>query len=775
MPKKKAPRKKIKRRLKRYPLMILTVLTLAMIFLLKDIPSPTKLSGDFPVSTQIMDRNREILYEIYADKNRTPIKLTDLPDYVRQATISVEDKNFYRHMGIDMAGVIRAAFSTLSGKRLEGGSTITQQLVKMALLTPQRTVTRKIKEAVLALATEIIYSKDQILELYLNNAPYGGISYGIEQASRLYFDKPARDLTLAEAAFLAGLPQAPSRYSPFGSHPENAKDRQLSVLRRMREDGYINREQEEKAGQEELAIAKPSLSIEAPHFVLWIKDLLEEKYGQQAVEKGGLRVTTTLDFGIQEKAQASVSAEVKKLAKMKVGNGAALVTNPSTGEILAMVGSKDYFDEEYDGKVNVTLRPRQPGSSIKPLMYASGFSTGKINPATMWLDIPTCFTVTGQPLYCPRNYDGSFHGPVQVRFALGNSYNIPAVKSLAYIGVDDMIATASAMGITTFKDPAKYGLSLTLGGGEVTMYDMATAFGTLANNGVKVPLNPFLKIEDYKGKVLYERSIEDRLADLQNTRSAQKSKVSEVSEVSDVSKASAIQTPDTFDAFGTFDTSAEQVIPPEAAYLVSHILLDNNARAGAFGPSSELVIPDQVVSVKTGTTNDLRDNWTIGYTPERLAAVWVGNNDNSQMNPYLVSGITGAAPIWHDIMQMVLKDRKPLWPEKPEGVVGRDICSITGKLPTSESPCDTRHEYFWEKYLPNNNYAAQKEIWIRKDNGQVLNPAIPADQQGEIELQMHTVLSDLLIPEFCLDCSYPMVEEAQISYPGSVINVEQKP
>lgn len=679
-----------------------------------------------------MDRNGEILYEIYVDKNRTPIKLTDLPDYVKQATISIEDKNFYRHMGIDIAGVTRAAISTLSGKRLEGGSTITQQLVKMALLTPQRTVTRKIKEAVLALATEIIYSKDQILELYLNHAPYGGTAYGIEQAAKLYFGKPARELTLAEAAFLAGLPQAPSRYSPFGSHPENAKQRQKEVLRRMREDGYIDREQEEKMGEENLAIAKANLSIKAPHFVLWIKDLLEEKYGQITVEKGGLRVTTTLDFDIQEKAQASVSAEVKKLSKMKVGNGAAMVTNPSTGEILAMVGSKDYFDEEYDGKVNVTLRPRQPGSSIKPLMYAAGFSTGKINPATMWLDIPTCFTVTGQPLYCPKNYDGSFHGPVQVRFALGNSYNIPAVKSLAYIGVDDMIATASAMGITTFKDPAQYGLSLTLGGGEVTMYDMATAFGTLANNGIKVPLNPFLKIADYKGKILYERPVEEKL----------------------------------------------QVLPPEAAYLLSHILLDNNARSGAFGSASELVIPNQVVAVKTGTTNDLRDNWTIGYTPERLAAVWVGNNDNSQMNPYLVSGVTGAAPIWNDIMRMVLKNRKPLWPEKPEGVVGRDICSITGKLAPpagGENPCDTRHEYFWEKYLPDNNYAVQKEIWIRKDNGQVLDPAIPADQQGEIELQMHTMLSDLLIPEFCLDCSYPIVEEAQISYPRSVINVEQKP
>jgi penicillin-binding protein 1C len=665
-----------------------------------------------------------------------------------QATISIEDKNYYRHFGIDLSGIARAVYKNFSGQRLEGGSTITQQLIKMTLLNPKRTLARKVREALLAIVTEVIYSKKQILEMYLNHAPYGGTAYGIEQASRLYFGKSAKDLNLAEAALLAGLPQAPTAYSPFGLRPENAKDRQISVLRRMREDGYIAKEQEKDAIAEELVFSHPNISIKAPHFVLWVKDLLEEKFGQETVELGGLRVTTTLDLSTQNMAQLAVTTEVDKLSKLRVGNGAALVTNPQTGEILSMVGSKDYFGKNNDGNVNIAVRSRQPGSSIKPIMYASGFSTGKFTPSTMWIDNPTCFKVPNQPEYCPKNYDGQSHGPVQVRYALGNSYNIPAVKSLAYIGLEDMIATASAMGISTFTDPSRYGLSLTLGGGEITMSDMATAFGTLANNGVKVPLNPFLKIEDYRGKILYQYSEEDRIQDL---------------------------------------PSAQQAIPPEAAYLVSHILLDNNARTAAFGPSSQLVIPGQVVSVKTGTTNDLRDNWTIGYTPERLTAVWVGNNDNKPMNQALVSGITGAAPIWHEIMSQILKDRKPVWPEKPEGVVGKDVCVLTGLLAPNQSlntnnqtpPCDTRHEFFWEKFLPENNRAVQREIWIRRDTGTPMDPAIPQDQQGELELQMHTVISDPLVPEFCLDCAYPMIQELNpdgsvkeehINYPGSVID-----
>lgn len=748
-------------------LIILFVLSCTLLYFLvllfKDVPSPTKLSsGDFPVSTQILDRNGNLLYEIYADQNRTPVEIGALPAHILQATISIEDKNFYRHPGIDLSGVARAAYKNFSGQRLEGGSTITQQLVKMTLLNPKRTIARKVREALLAMVTELIYSKKQILEMYLNHAPYGGTAYGIEQAAKLYFDKSAKDLSLPEASLLAGLPQAPTTYSPFGAHPENAKDRQLSVLRRMREDGYISVQQEEEAAKEELIFSNSNISIKAPHFVLWVKDLLEEQFGQKTVELGGLRVTTTLDLSTQNMAQLAVTEEVDKLAGLRVGNGAALVTNPQTGEILSMVGSKDYFGKNNDGNVNIAIRSRQPGSSIKPIMYASGFSTGKFTPSTMWIDNPTCFKVPNQPDYCPKNYDGQSHGPVQVRFALGNSYNIPAVKSLAYIGLEDMIATASAMGISTFTDPSRYGLSLTLGGGEVTMVDMATAFGTLANNGMKVPLNPFLKIEDYRGKIFYQYSEENRKQDLSLAYQAGSSEGQ------------------------TAESKITKAIPPEAAYLISHILSDNSARTAAFGPASQLVVKNQVVSVKTGTTNDLRDNWTIGYTPERLTSVWVGNNDNKPMNQSLVSGITGAAPIWHKIMSKILENRKPVWPEKPDGIVGKDVCVLTGLLAPNQSPntnnqtpsCDTRHEFFWEKYLPQNNITGNRDIWIRKDTGTPLDLSIPQDQQGELELQNHTVISDPLVHDFCLDCAYPMIQELnpdgtvreeRPNYPGAII------
>ncbi|OGD63682.1 hypothetical protein A2160_04510, partial [Candidatus Beckwithbacteria bacterium RBG_13_42_9] len=606
--------------------------SLSFFYVFKDLPSPTKLSqGQFPVSTQIFDRNGKMLYEIYAEQDRTPVKLSDLPDYLKKATISIEDKDFYRHRGFAYRGIIRAAYYTLFRKDLQGGSTITQQLIKTALLTPERTVQRKIREALLAWAVEIIYSKDEILEMYLNHVPYGGTAYGIEQASQRYFGKHAMDLNLAEAVLLAGLPQAPTTFSPFGANPELAVQRQKQVLQRMVEDGYITDQQRKAAEETKLTFAPQRTDIQAPHFVLYVKDLLVTKYGQQMVEQGGLRVTTTLDLDLQNQAQASLSAEVKQLEKLNVTNGAALVTKPRTGEVLAMVGSRDYFDTEHDGNVNVTIRLRQPGSSIKPLNYALGLLSG-YTAGTMFLDIPICFMVEYQPSYCPKNYDGNFHGPVTMRQALANSYNIPAVKMLALNGVENMITTASAMGITTWDDPSHYGLSLTLGGGEVKMVDMAVAFGVFANQGRKVDLNPILKIEDYQGKILEKYEPENQPA------------------------------------------AGKRVLPAEVTYIISNILADNGARSAAFGPSSQLVIPGKTVSVKTGTTDSLRDNWTIGYTPSYLTAVWVGNNDNSPMNPYLVSGITGAAPIWNDIMSTVLAHQPNESFNKPENIVSQPIC-----------------------------------------------------------------------------------------------------
>src|SRR3990167_5079429 len=519
------------------------------LFLFKDIPNPTSLTkGPGAISTQILDRNGKLLYEVYREQNRNPIKIADLPDYVKQATISIEDKNFYRHFGLDFLGIARAAFNTLTGRRLEGGSTITQQLVKNTLLAdPKRTITRKIREAVLSLITEVVYSKDQILELYLNYAPYGGTAYGIETAAGVFFNKSARDLTLAE-------------------------------------DAYISQEQAAAAKTEKLNFATKRIEINAPHFALWVRDFLVDKYGEDLVNLGGLRVTTSLDLSLQEYAQASLSAEIKKLGRLKISNGAALVTKPATGEILAMIGSADYFNLENDGNVNVTTRPRQPGSSIKPLNYAVGLMTGW-TATTMFLDLPTCFSVTAQPLYCPKNYDNTFRGATQMRFALGNSLNIPAVKMLALNGLESFVATASAMGISTFTDPSRYGLSLTLGGGEVTMADMAVAFGTFANAGVTVPLNPILKVETFNGQVLEEfhpDEVSQYVSSLhENWTTFWRRDHPFVAEL-----ASA---------------KVRVTLPEEVAYIISDVLADNNARQDAFGPNSQLVIPGRTVSVKTGT------------------------------------------------------------------------------------------------------------------------------------------------------------------------------
>lgn len=713
----------IKAFVKKHPKQTIAAVTVTLIFftgffsIFGNLPSPTKLNSDnFPVSTKILDRNGQILYEIYADQNRTPINIQDLPDYVLKATISIEDKNFYRHFGFAWEGITRAFLNTIFKKNLQGGSSITQQLVKTTLLTPERTIKRKIREAVLALTTEIIYTKDEILEMYLNHVPYGGTAYGIEQAARLYFNKSAKNLTLAEAALLAGLPQAPTRYSPFGPEPQSSLERQKQVLQRMLEDNHISRQQLETALNQKLAFAPQTQNILAPHFVLYIKQLLVDKYGQQLVEKGGLRVTTSLDLDIQKMAEEIVATETAKLENMSVSNAAALVTKPRTGEILAMVGSKDYFNIDIDGNVNITTSLRQPGSSIKPINYAVGLIKGH-NPATMFLDVPTCFNIPGQPLYCPKNYDFTFHGPTQMRFALGSSYNIPAVKMLAANGVDAMIATASAMGITTFNDPSRYGLSLTLGGGEVKMVDMAVAFGVFANQGLKIDLTPILKVETYQGEIL-------EAIDLQNELPA-----------------------------------GQKVIPPEVAYLISHILLDNNARTAAFGYSSELVIPDHAVSVKTGTTDDLRDNWTIGYTPSFLVAAWVGNNDNTPMNPYLVSGVSGAAPIWHDIMAYILKDEPDQWPNKPENIIGLQICNLSGLLPNPESPCETRFEYFIKDQLPPNEGAIKQNLWIDKDTKK---PPVEG-KTDNLELQEHIILSDPVQKNYCLTCEKTVDDQGKVT------------
>jgi len=687
------------------------------LFIFKDLPSPSKLTSteSNPVSTKILDRNDELLYEIYTEKNRTPVRLIDLPDYLKLATIASEDKDFYKHRGFDLRGIFRAAYNIVFRRKLQGGSTITQQLVKNALLTPERTIRRKIREALLTYIIEFLYSKDKILEMYLNQIPYGGTSYGIGAAAQNYFGKKASQLSLAEAALLAGLPASPTRYSPFGPYPELAKDRQEYVLGMMVENKFIASQEAEAARAEELVYREHARGIKAPHFVMYVKEKLVEKFGQKMVEQAGLRVTTSLDLNLQEFAQNAVATEVAKLKKEKVSNGAVLITSPRTGEILAMVGSKDYFDKEIDGNVNVTTSLRQPGSSIKPLNYVLGFYKKIVTPSSLLIDTPTCFKVAGQKLYCPNNYDGQFHGGTQVRFALGNSFNVPAVKMLALNGIDDFVATASAMGITTFKNSKNYGLSLTLGGGEVKMVDMATAFGVLANLGVKKNLNAILKIQDYTGKTLFLLEEEE----------------------------------------------GERVLPPEPCYLVSHILLDNNARSAMFGASSFLNIKGHPeVSVKTGTTNDKRDNWTIGYTPSFLVATWVGNNDNSPMS-YVASGVTGASPIWNKIMAFALSQQDKEkeknfqeWPTRPDGIVGASVCLLSGQAP-GDSGCQTRFEYFLKETVPTQAENLKQQILINKSNGQPVEPGQELPPEV-IELQEHgQILTDPLGAILCLDCPFP--------------------
>ncbi|MCB9800997.1 MAG: penicillin-binding protein [Pseudomonadales bacterium] len=601
----------------------------------QDLPDPKDLvEQPLPVSSKILDRNGNILYRMYEDENRTIVPLEEIPITLIQATIAIEDQDFYNHYGFSIRGIIRAFVSNQQSKSVQGGSTLTQQLVKNRLLSPERTFQRKIKELILAVLVENTYSKNEILEMYLNQAPYGGSTYGVEEAAQTFFGKKAKFLTLSESALLAGLPASPTVYSPYGSHPELAKARQVEVLRRMAEEGFITWDQAELASAEEIVLTPRGIEIEAPHFVMYIRSLLADRYGEELVNNGGLIVTTTLDLPTQKTAQDIVTTEVDSIRRLRVSNGAALVTNPQTGEILAMVGSTNYFDFEHDGQVNVTVRPRQPGSSIKPLTYALALEKGN-TPSTYIDDAPITYTAAGSPPYSPKNYDGKYHGKVTLREALASSYNIPAVKLLAEVGVATLLERAPEFGITTWDDPSRFGLSLTLGGGEVLLTEMAELYGTLSNQGKHTSLNPIIEVKTYDGTILYENLC------IKN---------------------------------GT--CQSQQVISPAIAYQITDILKDNQARTPAFGPQSTLTIPNQEVAVKTGTTNNLRDNWTIGYTTNRLVAVWVGNNDNTSMS-YVASGITGASPIWNKIIRTQLSDENPHTFTVPESIMFAEVCTRT--------------------------------------------------------------------------------------------------
>lgn len=576
----------------------------------KDLPDPKKLAErQMTESTKIYDRTGEhLLYEIHGEEKRTVVPLTQISNYLIKATLAAEDDDFYNHKGIDFRSILRAAWSDVKGGGVhQGGSTITQQFIKNSILTPERTFSRKFKELILSLELERRFSKDQILEMYLNEIPYGSNAYGTEAASQTFFNKKASELTLTEAATLASLPRATTYYSPFGSHPEALAARKEHILDRMATLGYITPEEANSAKQEELRYAENREGIIAPHFVLYIKEILADKYGEDFIERGGLRVYTTLDYDKQKIAEELVYEMSRDYPqKFNARNAALLASDPKTGQILVMVGSRDYFDLQNDGNVNVTLRPRQPGSSFKPFAYARAFQKG-YTPDTLLFDLTTNFGLQGGKDYIPKNYDGKEHGPLTMRTALASSLNIPAVKTLYLAGIDETIDLANQMGITTLEERSRFGLSLVLGGGEVKLIDFVPAYGVFANDGIRQEKAVILKIKDKDGQVLEEWQ----------------------------------------------QGEGKRVLPEQIAREINSILSDNNARAMIFGVHNYLNLGERPVAAKTGTTQDYRDAWAVGYTPSLVAGVWVGNNDNSEMRR--ADGSQVAAPIWQAFMKKTLE------------------------------------------------------------------------------------------------------------------------
>ena len=609
----------------------------------KDLPQPGEVIRREGYSSKIYDRNGELLYDLFQEERRQPSRAEEIPAVLKNATVAIEDRDFYKHSGFDFLTIIRIPYNLIFRKRVVGGSTLTQQLVKNALLTNERTIVRKFKELVLAIQIERKFSKDEILTMYLNEAPYGGNIWGVATAVETYFAKPMTELTIVESAFLAGLPQRPSVYSPYSTRlDENGepywKMRTRTVLKAMKDNAYITNEEYEQALKDidSLTFNRTINEIKAPHFVFYVQNQLEEMFGEELLLKGGLTVTTTLDWELQELAQTVVTEEVEDVARYDISNGAALAMQPQTGEILAMVGSKDYFDEAIGGQFNVAVDGlRQPGSAIKPITYLGMIKRG-FTPATMIMDVPTTFARNEQDKpYTPKNYDGQFRGPVSLRQSLGSSLNIPAVKSLATVGLEEFLTLAYEMGIETFEPTVdnlqRFGLALTLGGGEVYMLDLASAYSIFANGGLKVEPIAILKVTDSDGKVLFEHK----------------------------------------------QTQGKRVIEEGEAFLINHILSDNNARLLAFGPNS-LLNTGRPIAVKTGTTNDMKDNWTIGWSREILVASWVGNNDNSSMS-YVASGITGASPIWRRIIlgSLDMGYAAPDW-QIPDTVEQVEVDAISG-------------------------------------------------------------------------------------------------
>ena len=670
----------------------------------RQLPNPDQLlERSYELSTKIFDRNGESIFEVYGDKNRTLVKIDQISPYVQHATLAVEDAEFYTHQGFSLRGMARALKNTITGRGLQGGSTLTQQVIKNAVLTQERTVSRKLKELVLSLQLEARYSKDEILQMYLNESPYGGQNYGIYTAAKAYFNKEPVNLTLAESAYLAGLPQRPSYYSQFGTNPEAGIARKNTVLQLMHEKGwlgadgnkyYISDEEYDQAMAQELAFETSSIPFKAPHFVFYVKQKLIDLFGEEFVEQGGLQVKTSLDMTLQDKAQEILYDEVEASKQYNVYNGGLVAIDPRNGQILAMVGSKGYFlESEPDGcisgitgedsclfepELNTTTSNRQPGSSIKPLTYATMLNQG-YTAAFTFLDVPTKFPGSRVDVpYVPVNYDGIFRGPMSLRKSLGNSLNIPAVKALKIVGIDSMIDFAEDVGITTFTDRERYGLALTLGGGETKLLEMTGAFSAFANKGRFYPPNPIIEVKNAQGEVLYSWR----------------------------------------------DDGGKKVMGEDTAFLIADILSDDGARSAAFGLGSLLKIPNYQVAVKTGTTDDKRDNYAMGFTPSIVIGTWVGNNNNEKMNPYVASGITGATPIWNQVMTYYLENNFPSDKEKetfdpPANVVKVTVDSLTGMKPSGDN--GTRTEWFIKGTEPSSVSEWYRRIEVCKEDGKIAN------------------------------------------------------
>lgn len=684
-----------------FRLSALGVLALAMLFVYFWITLPTPqelMTRTVPESTKIFDRNGELLYEVHGEYKRTLVELENISPYLQNATVAIEDKDFYKHGGISFWAIFRTIVEDIYKRRAAGGSTITQQFVKNAALTRDKSLYRKLKEVFLAVQIDAKYSKTDILKFYLNEIPYGRNAYGIEAGSQAYFSKSAKDLTLAESAYLAALPQAPSFYNPQNNR-KILDARQKTVLRAMRDQGYISQEEHEKALQENVIFQQAKTALIAPHFVLYVQDYLSSKFGAKSLEEGGLKVYTTLDINLQKSAEAIVKESVEKNSKKYNANNASLVAiDPKTGQILAMVGSKSYFTKSepegctpgknctFEPHVNVAVSERQPGSSFKPFVYLTAFTKEHgYSPASMLMDVNTNFGTFNGKAYEPKNYNGQSYGPVSMRKALSGSLNISAVKTLSLVGVEKATQVARNLGITS--PLQNCGLSLVLGGCEVRLIDHTASFGVIANLGKKNEKTSILKIEDKSGKIIEE-----------------------------------------------YKQKEEEVIDPQAAYQLISVMTDNEARSYIFGENSPLNFGDKQVACKTGTTNNWHDGWTMCFTPNLSVGVWSGNN-NGELLKKGADGVYVAAPIVKKFITESFKTRPAENFERPKGITEVEVDSVSGLLPTQFTPT-TKTEIFADYNSPKSYDPVHIGVKINTQTGEPATELTPPDQ---ISTKVYTV------------------------------------